>query len=192
MRITGLLSWAIATAVLLPAVVAAQRAIYAPTAAADARPLGLAQRQERRFLQVSAESLRFQAEAARLVLKRSTSPDVNEVAAAMLARQQALQPELQRLLHARGMAMPLPDNDHGKALKQLARLNGARLDRVYVEEVVLRSGHADMANFEKMALQAEDPVLKAWLERQLPVLREHVARAGKALPSAALRTQREV
>ena len=192
MRIAGLLSWAIVAAALLPAAVVAQRAPYAPTAAAEARPLGLAQRMERRFLQVSAEDLRFQAEAARLVLARSTNPAIKEIAGAMAAAHQAAQPELLRLLHVRDMAMPLPDNDHGKVLRQLGKLTGARLDRVYVEEVVLRSGQAGVANFEKMALQAEDPVLKAWVERQLPMLRQHVARAGKTLPSAALRAHRAV
>lgn len=41
-------------------------------------------------------------------------------------------------------------------------------------------------------MQADDPVLKAWIDRQLPTLRFHYAKAGKALPSASLRGQRAV
>ncbi|MGV3572147.1 MAG: DUF4142 domain-containing protein [Ramlibacter sp.] len=191
MRIAGLSSWAIAAGLLWPTAAAAQGA-YAPTAAADARPLGQAQRLERRFLQVTAENLRFQGEASALVLARSSNPAVKEVATVLAARQQAVQPEVLRLLHARGMAMPLPDNEHGKVVRQLAKLSGARLDRVFIDEVVQRSCQADIANHEKLATLAEDPVLKAWIERQLPKLRDNVARAGKALPSAALRAQRAV
>jgi predicted outer membrane protein len=192
MRIPGLLSWAIAAAVLLPGMAAAQRAGYAPGAAAEARPLGQAQRLERRFLQISAENLRFQGEASKLLLARSANPAVMELANILVERQLAAQPELQHLLHARGMAMPLAASEHGKLLKQLAKLSGAKLDRLYVEEVLLRSCQADVANYEKLVLQAQDAVLKAWIERQLPDLRAQLARAGKALPSASLRAQRAV
>ncbi|HEY0823746.1 MAG TPA: DUF4142 domain-containing protein [Ramlibacter sp.] len=181
------------------AVLAAQSAlagpragVYAAAAAAEARPLGATQRLERRFLQITAANLRFQSEASRLALARSNNPAVKDLANTLLARQQTAQPELLRLLHARGMAMPIPRNEHGKMLKQLGKLNGAKFDRLYVDEVVLRSHQADIANYEKVGAQAQDAVLKAWIERQLPALRFQFAKAGKALPSAALRGQRAV
>jgi putative membrane protein len=192
MRIAGLWPWALVAAALLPAAAVAQRALYAPAAAADARPLGPAQRLERRFLQVSADSLRFQGEAARLVLARSDNPAVKELATEVLARHDATMPEVLRLLHTRSMAMPFPAAGHTKVIRQLAKLKGAKLDRLFVEEVVQRSQQAEIANYEKLALEAEDPVLKGWIERQLPTLRQHLARAGKALPTGALRAQRAV
>jgi predicted outer membrane protein len=71
-------------------------------------------------------------------------------------------------------------------------VNGAQFDRLYVEDAVLRTYQADVASFEKMATQAEDTVLKSWVDRQLPVLRSHVERASRALPGAQLRGQRAV
>lgn len=165
---------------------------YAAAAAAGARPLPPVQRLERRFLQLAAANLRFQAEASRLAETRTNNPAVKELALTLLARQQTAQPELLRLLHARDMAQPIPSNEHGKLLKQLAKLNGAKFDRLYVDEVVLRSCQADIANYEKVGAQAEDAVLKAWIERQLPTLRFHHAKAGRTLPSAGLRGQRSV
>jgi putative membrane protein len=166
--------------------------IYAAAAAAEAKPLPPAQRLERRFLQITASNLRFQSEASRLALARSNNPAVKDLANTLLARQQAVQPELLRLLHTRGMALPMPTNAHGKTLKRLARLNGAKFDRLYVDEVVMRSSQDDIANYEKVAAHAEDPVLKAWIARQLPTLRFHFTKAGKALPSASLHGQRAV
>lgn len=183
---------ALAAALPLPAAAQSRPNLYAAAAAADAKPLPPAQRLERRFLQISAANLRFQAEASALALARSNNPAVKDLANTLLARQQTAQPELVRLLHARGMAQPMPGSEHGKVLKQLAKLNGAKFDRLYVDEVVLRSHQADIANYEKVAAQAEDPVLKAWIDRQLPTLRFHVAKAGKALPAASLRGQRAV
>lgn len=171
---------------------AAAPAGYAPEAAALAHPSTPAQRLERRFLQIAAANLRFQSDASRLAQSRTNNPSVKDLANTLLSRQQTAQPELLRLLHQRGMALPMPTNEHAKVLKQLAKLNGAKFDHLYVDEVVLRSYQADIANYEKVAAQADDPVLKAWIDRQLPTLRFHYAKAGKALPSASLRGQRAV
>ena len=184
---------AAAAAAALPAAATTARApAYAASAAAEAKPLSPAQRLERRFLQISASNMRFQAEGARIALSRSNNPAVKDLANSLLARQQTAQPELLRLLHTRGMALPLATNEHAKLLKQLTKLNGAKFDRLYVDEVVIRSYQADIANYERVAVQAEDPVLRRWVERQLPTLRFHFAKAGKALPNAALKPQRAV
>ena len=121
----------------LPALAQPRANLYAAAAAAEAKPLSQPQRLERRFLQIAAANLRFQSEASRLAATRSNNPAVKDLANALLARQQTAQPELLRLLHARGMAMPIPTNEHGKVLKQLAKLNGAKFDRLYVDEVVI-------------------------------------------------------
>lgn len=165
---------------------------YAASAAAEAHPLPPAQRLERRFLQIAAADLRFQAEASRLAGTRTNNPAVKDLANTLMDRDRTAQPELLRLLHARGMALPMPRAGHTKVLKQLAKLNGAKFDRLYVDEVVLRSYHDDIANYEKVAVDAQDPVLKAWAERQLPTLRFHYAKAARALPGAGLRGQRAV
>ena len=180
-----------AFALLVPAATWAQRApAYAASAAADVKPLSPTQRLERRFLQISAANMRFEAEASVQVATHSNNPAVKDLAKAVLARQKTAQPEILHLLHARGMALPILGNEHNKVLKQLPRANGAKFDRLYVEEVALRSYQADVANFEKMSTQAEDPVLKAWVERQLPVLRSHLEVAGRALPGASVRGHR--
>ncbi|MBC5784192.1 DUF4142 domain-containing protein [Ramlibacter sp. USB13] len=192
MRWTTLVLSATAVLAAWPAFATAAPGSYAAAAAAEAKPLPPAQRLERRFLQISAANLRFQSEASQLAEARTNNPAVKDLARTLLARQQTAQPELLRLLHVRGMAPPMPTNEHGKVLKQLAKLTGAKFDRLYVDEVVLRSYQADIANYEKVGAQAEDPVLKAWIDRQLPTLRFHYAKAGKALPSASLRGQRAV
>ena len=181
-------------------VLAAARAATAPpnpyaSAAGAPRPSTPAQRLERRFLQLTAANLRFQADASRLALARSGNPEVKDLANALLARHEQAEPELVRLLHARGMALPIASNQHAKVLKQLAKLQGAQFDRLYVEEAVRNPYRADIANFQKVAVEAEDPVIRAWAERQLPVLRVHEAKAGRALPvgagqPGALRAQR--
>lgn len=189
----GVLVMAVAAVAALPVAAATGRApAYAASAAADVKPLNTGQRLERRFLQISAANMRFQTEGSHVALARSSNPAVKDLANSLLARQQTTQAELLRLLHARGMAMPLATNDHAKVLKQLSKLNGSKFDRLYVDEVVIRSYQADIANYERIAQQAEDKVLKAWAERQLPTLRLHFTKAGRALPNEPPKPQRAV
>ena len=164
-----------------------------PAAAAEAKPLAPAQRLERRFLQLAAANLRFQAEASRLAQARSNNPAVKDLANTLLARQQTAQPELLRLLHARGMAHADPDQraDQGAQAAGQAQWREVR-------PAVRRGGgaalatSADIANYEKLATQARTRCSRRWVERQLPTLRFQQAKAGKALPSASLRGQRAV
>lgn len=185
---------ALAAAVLVSLATAGAAAApaYAPSAAAHAKPLPPVQRLERRFLQIAAANLRFEAEASRLAQDRTNNSAVKDLAGTLLSRQQTVQPEMLRLLHLRGMAPPMPSNRQSRVLKQLRKLNGAKFDRLYIDEAVLKSAQADIANYEKVAAEAEDPVLKAWADRQLPSLRFSYAKAGKALPSASLHGQRAV
>src|SRR4051812_31660658 len=105
---------ALATLLAAPAFAAGDPTRYAAAAAADAKPMAPAHRLERRFLQLSAANLRFQADASRLAGTRSNNPAVKDLANTFMTRQQTAQPELLRLLHARGMAMPIPTNEHSK------------------------------------------------------------------------------
>jgi putative membrane protein len=181
---------AVAALLAMPPVFAQRASGYAAAAAGQLKPLSAAQRLERRFLQIAAANLRFQGEASLLARARSNNPAVKELAHALLARQQATQPEILHLLQARGMAPPILGNEHNKVLKQLGKASGAKFDRIYVEDVVLRSHQADVANFEKVAAQAEDPVLKAWVERELPALRLQLEQAQRTLPGATARGRR--
>ena len=158
----------------------------------DARPLPPAQRQERYFLQQASAHIRLEAEASQLALARTNNVAVKELAKLVLARHKTAQPEVLRMLQSRGMAMPLSTNEANKLLKQLSKMKGAQFDRLYVEDAVLRTSQLDMQSYEKMATQAEDTVLKAWVERQLPLLRTQVEKASRALPGAPLRGQRAV
>lgn len=143
------------------------------------------QKQERRFLQEAAAHLRLQGEAARLALQRGGSLEVRQLAASMLEHNGTAQVEVLHLLHVRGMAMPLTGNDEVRVLKTLARLDGARFDRVFVDEVVVRLAEVDTVSFEKIAGVTKDPQLQAWANRQLPTVRYHLAQAQRTLPDGA-------
>lgn len=173
----------------------AKAATFAPDAAKAASRLTTEQRDERSFIRAAAARSRFEADASKLALARSSNPGVRALAADLINHYNATGIEMQHLLHGRGMAMPMLDNEYRKVLNRLGKLSGSKFDRDYMEQVGLKYQREDIRQYEKASLTATDPALKAWVDRQLPTLRyqlmqaERVATpAGKtALPGKATR-----
>lgn len=163
------------------------RHVFAPSAAASARRLAPHEREERRFLREAAAASRFQAEAARLVLAKSTDPGVRSLAATLGGHHSASGDDLLRMLHRRGMAAPMLENSQRRTLTRLVRLQGARLDRTYVAEVAVQAQQDIVMAYEKAADDVQDPALRQWLAQGVPVLRYHVATAERLAGAGAAR-----
>jgi len=162
-----------------PGVRTAPRHMFAPAAAASARRLEPHEREERRFLREAAAASRFQTEAARLVLAKSTNPGVRSLATTLGGHHAASGNDLLRMLHQRGMAAPMLENTQRKTLNRLGRLAGARLDREYVEEVAVRAQQETAEAYERAGGSVQDPALRRWLAQGLPALRYQVAGAER-------------
>lgn len=161
--------------------------MFAPASAALARPSSQEQRDERRFLKDAAAANRFESDASRLVLTKSNDPRLRAFASNLINYHASVGNELQHMLHGRGMAPPMLGNHQRKTLNRLAKLNGAKFDREYIEEVALKHQQEDVVAYEKASLVTRDPVLKAWIERTLPTLQDHLAIAeGLVAPKPKL------
>lgn len=169
-----------------PAVRAAPRpAMFAPAAAANAKRMSAQQLEERQFLKDAAASSRFEAEASRLALGKSHDAGVRSIAATLINHHAAAGNELLHMLHARGMAAPMLANHQRKILNRLAKLQGAKFDREFLENVALRSQEEGIAHYEKASLVANNAHLKAWIDWKLPTLRYHLATAERTAPAGA-------
>lgn len=160
---------------------APRRSIFAAGSAANARPMAQEQRDERRFLKEATAANRFETDASRLALNKSNEPRVRSLAASLINHHTSVSTELQHLLHGRGMAPPMLGNDQRKTLNRLAKLNGTKFDREYMEKVGLRHQQETVQFYEKASLTIRDPVLKAWIDRNLPTLQYHLATAERVV-----------
>jgi putative membrane protein len=167
-------------------VAAAPTSMFAPAAAAKVKRMSVQERAERQFLKDAAASSRFDAEAARMALAKSSDSDVRAFAATLINHHTNAAIELQRMLHSRGMAPPMLGNEQRKTLNRLAKLQGARFDREFLEEVGLRYQQDDVSAFEKAASISTEPTLRGWIGRNLPTLRYHLAQAEKIAPADIL------
>lgn len=165
-----------------PAAAAAPRRAafsYAAESARTATRLPPEERGARGFLRAAAVSSQFELQASRLAAERAQSEAVRAYAAELQAYQETAHLDLLRLLHGRAMAPPMMDNAQRKALQKLAKLQGPAFDREYVELLGRRQQREDVQQFERAALGVSDPVLRGWIDRQLPSLRAQEAAAQR-------------
>jgi putative membrane protein len=64
-------------------------------------------------------------------------------------------------------------------IEKLGKKNGAEFDRDFVRNVGLKAHEKDIKLFQKAGKDVKDADLKAFVDKTLPVLREHLAAAEK-------------
>jgi len=152
---------------------------YAADAARTSSRLAPDERTARAFLRTAAVAARIETEASRLASSRAQGDAVREYAGDLLKYHEPADLELMWLLQARDMAPPMLETAQRKALARLAKLDGAKFDRAYVDLVSVRRQRSDVQQFERAAAGITDPALKAWILRQLPAMREQQVAARR-------------
>ena len=161
-------------------------ALFAPASAVNTKPMPVQQRDERRFLKDAAAAGRFESEASRLALGKSNNAGVRSFAATLINHHTSAGNELLYMLHVRGMAAPMLANDQRKTLNRLSKLQGAKFDREFMEELGLKNQQDNVHMFEKASLATRDPQLKAWIDKTLPTLRYHLTTVERLMPDSRM------
>lgn len=171
-----------------PAAVAARLAGRAPFAAASVHtavrsaPQAL---EERSVLRAAAAATVFGTRAGRLAGTRSGSPEVRAFAAGLVRHHEVVGLEMLPLLQARGMAMPMLENRQSLLLARLQKLNGPSFDREFMQAVGVQAQRSELRALEAARQGVGDPLLRDWIERSLPGLRQQLALAeAQGLPTA--------
>jgi putative membrane protein len=140
-------------------------------------------RADRKFIQEAAESGMFEVEIAQLASSKATNPDVKALATTIANHHSNANNELVQLANSKKMELPAaPPRAKRKDIEKLAKLSGNEFDRRFVREVAIKDHEKDIKKFEKASEKAKDAELKAWINKTLPKLREHLAQAQKLPP----------
>ncbi len=82
--------------------------------------------------------------------------------------------QLTQLAGNKGVELPKEvDRTQKSVHDRLAKLTGQAFDRAYVEEMV-KDHRKDVKEFERHSARNKDPELKAWVDKTLPTLRDHL------------------
>jgi putative membrane protein len=140
-------------------------------------------RADRKFIQDAAGSGMFEVEIARLAESKASSADVKDFATTLAKDHSKANDELAQLAKSKKVELPpAPPRGKRKDIEKMAKLTGSEFDQRFMREVGIKDHEKDIEKFEQESAKAKDPDLKAWVDKTLPTLREHLAMAQK-MPS---------
>lgn len=108
-----------------------------------------------------------------LALQKAQSADVKAFAQRMVTDHSKANEELSQIVTAKGLTLPAElDSEHKAGLDHLTGLSGAEFDKAYMDHMV---GDHEKAKglFQTGTNSAEDPDIKAYAAKNLPVIEEH-------------------
>jgi putative membrane protein len=141
-------------------------------------------RGDRKFIEQAAGSGMFEVQVSQLAASKATDANVKSYASMLVDHHTAANNELVKIANARGVELPAaPPRAMRKDVEKLGKKNGAEFDRDYVREVGIKAHEKDIKLFQGASKDVKDAELKAFVDKTLPQLREHLAAAQK-LPQA--------
>jgi len=147
----------------------------APTAGGPpaAAPI-VANEADRKFATQAASAGLAEVEITRHTMEKASSAEVKQLAEHLNKDHAQANEELARIAATKGMNLPAaPGADKRTQVDQLTALSGAELDRAVLEQLA-ESHRASIKLFEEEASAGSDADLKAFAEKTLPTLREHL------------------
>jgi len=138
-------------------------------------------RGDRKFIEAAAGSGMFEVQVAQLAASKATDPGVKSFASMLVDHHTAANNELVKIANGRGIELPAaPKHSLRRDIEKLGKKkNGEEFDREFVRQVGIKAHEKDIKMFEKAGKDLKDPELKAFANKTLPVLREHLAAAEK-------------
>jgi len=141
-------------------------------------------RGDRKFIEEAAGSGMFEVQVAQLASTKASSPEVKGFANMLVKEHTMANNELTQLANSKKVELPAaPPKSKREDVEKLGKLSGSEFDQKFVREVGIKDHQTDIKKFEKASKDVKDPELKAWVDKTLPHLRQHLAAAEK-LPEA--------
>ena len=129
---------------------------------------------DRTFAQRAASGGMAEVQTAELAQQRAASPLVKQFASRMITDHTQANADLQQIAQEQNIELPAkPAGKDAAAGQRLRGLNGAAFDQAYLQHE-LQDHQATIALFRRQAMSGQDPELKAFAQRTLPILQQHL------------------
>lgn len=137
-------------------------------------------RGDRKFIEEAAGSGMFEVQVGQLAASKAIDANVKSFASMLVDQHTAANNELVKIANAKGVELPAaPKHSMRREIEKLGKKNGDEFDRDFVRQVGIKDHKKDIKEFEKASKDVKDADLKAFVDKTLPVLREHLAAAEK-------------
>jgi putative membrane protein len=136
-------------------------------------------RTDRKFIEDAAEGGMMEVQAGQLAASKATDPEVKAFGEMLVKDHTKAHDELVKLANSKKVELPAaPSRGQRKDIEKLGKLSGKEFDKKFAEMGV-KDHEKDIKDFEKASGKVKDPELKAWIDKTLPVLKQHLAQAQK-------------
>jgi putative membrane protein len=128
-----------------------------------------------RFVMQAAEGGTMEVAKGKLAAQKGAHEGVKQFGQKMVDDHSKVNDELKTIAGAKHITLPgeMPHSPMHATLAKLEKLEGAAFDRAYVEDQI-RDHQKTIALFEREVKTGKDAELKAFAEKTLPTLKEHL------------------
>lgn len=159
--------------------IAAMASASAQTSGAMAAS-GAAPAADTAFMHKAAMGGMAEVEMGNLAQQKAASDQVKQFGARMVQDHSKANDQLKQIASSKGVTLPAsPDKKSQQTMDKMQKLSGAAFDKAYMSDMVADHKH-DIAEFQKEAKSGKDADVKAFAEKTLPTLQEHLKMAEAA------------
>lgn len=128
---------------------------------------------EQQFVKKAAAGGLAEVKLSELADNRASDPKVKDFAKQMVTDHTQANDELKVIAEANKIATPTKlQGEHEVAYKRLQKLSGAKFDAAYIQ-IMVTDHDKTVSAFENASSQVKDPPLKGFIDKTLPLLRQH-------------------
>ena len=131
-----------------------------------------------RFVMQASEGGMMEVAKGKLAAQKGAHEGVKQFGQKMVDDHSKVNDELKSIAGGKNITVPdeMPKSPSTATLAKLEKVEGAAFDRAYVEDQI-RDHEKTIALFEREAKTGKDAELKAFAEKTLPTLKEHLTMA---------------
>jgi putative membrane protein len=132
---------------------------------------------DKAFVNEAASGGLAEVQLGQLAQQMASSPEVKQFGQRMVDDHTTANQELQSIAATENLTLATqPGKSEQAAQQRLQQAKGAAFDRSYTEQMV-QDHEKDVAAFRKEARSGQDPAVKAFAQKYLPVLEQHLQMA---------------
>jgi len=138
------------------------------------------QGQAEAFVQEADEIDRAEIKLGKLAQEKANAAAIKKFAERMVKDHSEMNKELQQIIGKHGTALSEKQNQkHQELCDHLSKMKGTEFDRAFAKDMVSDHQQA-ISKFEAESKNGQNPEIKAWAQKWLPTLREHLQLAEAA------------
>jgi putative membrane protein len=132
---------------------------------------------DKEFITKAASGGMMEVQLGKLAQQKASSKEVKDFGSKMEKEHGKANDELKNIVEQKKLTMPKEmQRKHKSTVQKLEKLSGAEFDKKYMEEMV-KDHKLDIKEFKEGSGKVKDPELKAWIDKTLPTLEEHLQMA---------------